>query len=195
MRIRESDLPDENEWTTFFDPMKILRKMGLDKHVGDVADFGCGYGTFTIPAAQIVSGKVYAIDIDTEMVNIVKQKAYRNSLKNIETFSRDIQGEGSGLKDESVDYVFLFNVLHAQYPEGLLKEAHRVLRKTGCVAILNWRVDPTTPCGPPVNMRPSLEQSVKWCVKAGFDPSSTKTFNFKPYHYGLVMRKLSSRIQ
>ena len=40
-----------------------------------MADFGCGYGTFTIPAARIISGKIYAFDIEPEMIKAVEQKA------------------------------------------------------------------------------------------------------------------------
>jgi hypothetical protein len=48
MKIRESGMPQEEEWTNFFTPAKILKMLGLDGSIVDVADFGCGYGTFTI---------------------------------------------------------------------------------------------------------------------------------------------------
>lgn len=186
MEIRESGMPDQFMWSRFFDPVDILKTIGLSK---DVADFGCGHGTFTITAARIVSGRVYAIDIDPEMTTAVKDKMLNNPVNNVETIQRDILDEGSGLADESVDYVLLFNVPHTQYPVKLLKEAYRVLRKNGCVAIINWNLDPKAPRGPPMEMRPSLEQCVEWCVKLGFDPISKKVYAFKPYHYGLVMKK------
>jgi len=182
-------MPDEFTWSRFFDPVGILKTVGLSNEIKDVADFGCGYGTFTIPAARIVSGKVYAIDIDPEMIKAVKDKLLKNAVNNVETIQRDILDEGSGLADESVDYVLLFNMLHAGCPVKLLMEAYRVLRKNGRVAIINWNLDPTTPRGPPMEMRPSLEQCVEWCVKVGFDPNSKRVYDFKPYHYGLVMKK------
>ncbi len=64
LKIRESDMPKEEEWNKFFDPEVMLRLIGLNSTVEDVADFGCGYGTFTIPAAKIISGKIYAFDIE-----------------------------------------------------------------------------------------------------------------------------------
>ncbi len=54
MKIRESDMPKEEEWSKFFNPAAILKVLGLNSNVKDVADFGCGYGTFTIPTAQII---------------------------------------------------------------------------------------------------------------------------------------------
>jgi ubiquinone/menaquinone biosynthesis C-methylase UbiE len=187
MWIRESDMSEEPEWSTFFDTVQLLKTLGLSNKVKDIADFGCGYGTFTIPAAKIVSGTVYAIDIDNEMIKIIQQKIRDKEINNVIVKQGDIFD--SGLKGESVDYVFLFNILHTEHPLSLLKEAFRVLRKNGSVAIINWNIDPETPRGPPMEMRPSLKQCVEWCVKTGFNLRSKRVYDLKPYHYGLVMRK------
>ena len=180
-------MPNECEWITYFDPKKILKSIGLNKYVRDVADFGCGYGTFTMPAAQIVSGIVYAIDIDPKMLKIVNDKLLKNAVSNVKTLKRDILREGSGLEDGSVDFVLLFNMLHTKYPLRLLREAHRILRNNGCVAIINWSLDQAM--GLPLEMKPSLEASISWCVKSGFNLNSKKVYDFKPYHYSLVMKK------
>ena len=125
MKIRESGMPKEEEWNKFFDPIDALKLLGLSSSVMDVADFGCGYGTFTIPAAQIISGKIYAFDIEPEMIEVVKKKAKTLNLGNVKTILRDFVTTGSGLKDESVDYVFLFNILHFEKPYLLLNESYR----------------------------------------------------------------------
>ncbi len=44
---------------------EVVHKVGL-RASGDVVDFGCGYGTFTVPAARITSGTIRALDIDAE---------------------------------------------------------------------------------------------------------------------------------
>ena len=195
MHIRESGMPEECEWSKFFDSIKILKAMGLNNKIKDVADFGCGYGTFTIPAAKLVSGKVYAIDIDPKMMTVVKDKIRNNAINNVKTVSRDLLNKGSGLGDESVDYVLLFNVLHTQYPRKLLNEAFRILRTNGYVAIINWNLNSTTSRGPPIKIRPTLEQCIEWCIKSGFGSSSVKIHDFKPYHYGLVIRKCKKRCE
>lgn len=74
MKTRESGMPEERLWATFFTPGEVLRKLGVPT-AGDVVDFGCGYGTFTIPAARITSGMVHALDIDPEMVAVTRAKA------------------------------------------------------------------------------------------------------------------------
>src|SRR3989338_6132080 len=162
MKVRESGMPNEEMWKGFFKPSKVLKIMSLDSNVKDVVDFGCGYGTFTIPAAKIVHGKVYAIDIEPEMTRITNEKAERNHLDNVETILRDFVGNGTGLGDSSVDYVMLFNILHAKQPERLIKEAYRILRPNGKLGIIHWNYDPTTPRGPPMEIRPKPEQCIEW---------------------------------
>ena len=56
MKTRESGMPDESMWDSFFDPPTVLAKLGLTDECRDVVDFGCGYGTFTIPAATDRAG-------------------------------------------------------------------------------------------------------------------------------------------
>ena len=53
MKIRESGMPEREMWENFFDPVKTLATLGISSQTGDVAEFGCGYGTFTIAAARI----------------------------------------------------------------------------------------------------------------------------------------------
>ena len=54
MQTRESGMPPEEMWSKFFDPITVLKNLGLAANCRDVLEFGCGYGTFTIPAAQMV---------------------------------------------------------------------------------------------------------------------------------------------
>jgi SAM-dependent methyltransferase len=187
LKIRESDMPKEEEWSKFFDPEVALRLMGLSSTVEDVADFGCGYGTFTIPAAKIISGKIYAFDIEPEMIETVKRKAKILNLGNVRAIVRDFMLEGSGLMDGSVDHVFLFNILHLEKPEALLHESYRILKLGGKVGIIHWNYDSTTPRGPPMAIRPRPEQCRCWAESVGF--VFEQEFDLKPYHYGLVLKK------
>ena len=187
MKIRDSGMPDEAMWDGFFEPYNILKILDLNDKTADVAEFGCGYGTFTIPAAKIISGKIYAIDIEPEMLQQTRQKARDNKLNNVETMLQDLLLEGSGLNDESVDYVMLFNILHAEEPEKLLKEAYRILIPNGKVGIIHWNYDSSTPRGTSLEIRPKPEKCIEWAKVAGF--SHPKRYDLKPYHYGIVLKK------
>ena len=74
MKIRDSGMPEESYWESFFDTQFILSQLQLDNTIVDAVEFGSGYGTFTIPAAKIIKGNLYALDIETELINSLKQK-------------------------------------------------------------------------------------------------------------------------
>jgi len=188
-KIRESSMPSEQVWCSLFDIEEALNRTLINSEVIDAADFACGYGTFTIPAAQRIQGTMYAIDIDPEMIRIVNEKLQKLKLTNVKTIIRDLLTDGSGLDDDSVDYVMLFNILHLEDPLTLLREVFRILRRGGRVGIIHWLRDPSTPRGPPLEMRPTVEQCVNWCLQAGFSAGSNTSVNLKPYHFGLLMRK------
>ena len=187
MKVRDSGMPNEEMWDKFFKPKRILKTLGIDSTIRDIVDFGCGYGTFTLPVAQVVKGKVYALDIEPEMIEETKRKAEEEKLGNVEVILRDFISKGSGLENESVDYVMLFNILHTDKPERLLREAYRILRDGGKLGIIHWNYDSTTPRGPPMEIRPKPEQCIKWARNSGFNHPIE--YDLKPYHYGIVLTK------
>ena len=187
MKIRESGMPDKEVWEKFFSPTKILATLGLNSQTGDAAEFGCGYGTFTIPAAKVIKGEIYALDLEPDMVRITNEEAKKNGLTNVKAVLRDFIAAGSGLPGSSMDYVMLFNILHLKKPMVLINEAKRILREGGKLGIIHWDYDPTTPRGPSMDIRPKPDDCIKWAQQAGFvDP---KRFDLKPYHYGIVLIK------
>lgn len=120
---------------------QLLKDVGI-KAGQVVLDFGCGSGTYTVPAARIVGdkGKVYALDKDSEVLNKLMQRAKSAGLNNIGRM--DAQGELEiGLADGSVDVVLLFDVFHSYYfprPEDrrkLLDEVHRICKADALVLV------------------------------------------------------------
>jgi len=184
-------MPERAIWDGFFSPEKTLATLGLNSKVRDVAEFGCGYGTFTIPTAKIIKGKVYALDIESDMIRLTDEEAKKHGLNNVKTIQRDFMTEGSGLPDESVDYVMLFNILHLEKPLLLLGEANRILKKSGKLGIIHWNYDPKTPRGPSMDIRPKPEQCIKWAEASGF--YYPVQFDLKPHHYGIVLKKGASK--
>lgn len=182
-------MPPDEMWQSFFDPKAVLAKLGLDTDCSEVLEFGCGYGTFTIPAAQLIRGKVYALDIEPEMLTITGAKAKVAGVANIELMQRDFAIDGSGLADRTVDYVMLFNILHAEERMTLLREAWRVLRPNGKLAIIHWNFDTSTPRGPSMSIRPKPSQCRSWAEEAGFTAITSTDIDLPPYHYGLVLKR------
>ena len=192
MKTRESGMPDESMWTGFFKPVAVLSSLQLTPDCGEVVEFGCGYGTFTIPAARIVSGTVYAVDIEPEMIQATEAAARTAGLTNVETRMRDFAAHGTGLPDAGVGYAMVFNILHAECPEVSLNEAHRVLKNGGKLGVTHWNYDPTTPRGPSMDIRPRPDQCRAWAEQAGFELLPPGLVDLPPYHYGMVFRKTSA---
>jgi ubiquinone/menaquinone biosynthesis C-methylase UbiE len=189
MKTRESGMPSEEVWDGFFKPEETLKKLGLATDCTGVVDFGCGYSTFTIPAAHIVRSIVYALDIEAEMVEATKAKAEATNLTNVIVRLRDFIAEGSGLLDGCVEYAMLFNILHAEETSVLLREAWRVLVPGGRLGIMHWNYDPNTPRGPNMSIRPRPEQCRDWAEQVGFQLLPPGLIDLPPYHYGFVFER------
>ena len=79
-----------------------------------VADFGCGGGYFSIPAARLVGegGKVFAVDVQKQAVDHVRSRANLDHLLNVETVWADLETpKGSRLHDAAADLVIIANIL------------------------------------------------------------------------------------
>lgn len=187
MKTRDSGMPDEMMWERFFDTPAILRRLELAPEARGVVEFGCGYGTFTIPAARLVRGMVYGFDIEPAMVELVRVKAQQAGLTNIVCEVRDFVEQGTGLVDAVADYAMLFNILHAEQPDVLLREAWRVLRPGGRLGIIHWNYDPATPRGPSMAIRPRPEQCHAWAEAIGFRLLAPGIMSLPPYHYGMAL--------
>ena len=189
MKIRDSGMPEEGMWNNFFNPDFILQSFGLDRGLRDIAEFGSGYGTFTLSAARLVTGRIFAMDIDHEMADLVRNKCRSAGIDNVRVAVRDFVAEGSGLPENSVDAALLFNILHHEDPDALMNEAYRIIAGGGSLAVIHWVSDSFTPRGPSLDIRPRPEQCIEWGVKAGFSLDIKGRFRFPPYHYGLLFRK------
>jgi ribosomal protein L11 methylase PrmA len=103
MKIREGGMPAEELWDSFFDPETILMELGLNGECNNVVDLGCGYGTFTLVAARIARGVVYAFDIDETMIAECKRKVSEAGVGKVMCEQRDFISNGTGLPDQSAD--------------------------------------------------------------------------------------------
>lgn len=187
MKTRESGMPEAGAWEGFFEPKRVLKELGLQREAKRVVDFGSGYGTFSLPAAEMIEGEVVGLDIESGLIELCQGKASEAGVGNAWFECRDFVAEGSGLEDSSVDYVMLFNILHAEQPEILLDEAQRILVPGGTLAVMHWNHDAMTPRGPSMAIRPRPEDCRKWVKACGFVTLSP-IIPLPPWHYGYTAK-------
>jgi len=154
-------------------PEISLESIGLQSGM-TFMDVGCGYGFFTIPAAQIVgeTGKVYAVDIDVSSIDRLKREAAEKGLKNIR--AEVGAAEETVFCDGCADIVFYSTVLHDfRDPAKVLCNAKLMLKPSGKLVNLDWKKKPTA-FGPPLQIRFSEEQASNLINQAGFTIESLK---------------------
>ena len=172
------------------DAMKILNNIGLNE--GDrFLDAGCGDGYFSIAAAEVVGarGRVYAFDMDRDAIGRLEKEIAEKRLANIEAKVVDVSLM-LPLADESVDVVFISNVLHGLVANGeseiALKEVSRVTRRHGKLVVVEFKKN-ETPMGPPLSIRLSPEEVEMLTKSYGFSKIAVKEAG--PYHYSIILRK------
>ncbi len=182
--IKSLEEPEREAWQK---PDEVVEKLEL-KPGEVVADLGAGSGYFTVRLARAVgpSGKVYAIDIDPEMLAYVAGRAKKERLENIQTLLA--VPHDPKLAAASVDVVFICNTLHhisqrdKYYP--LLWQA---IKPGGRLVNIDFEKRPLPISGPPLNMRIAKEAVVEEVKPAGF--RLMKDFDFLKYQYFLVFER------
>jgi len=114
----------------FNPPVNILKGVGI-KPGYYVLDFGCGPGSYSISASRIIGddGKIYALDINPLVIDLIKKISLKKGLSNIETILSDCK---TNLSDNSIDAIILFDVFHELDDKvKVLKELYRVLKPDG----------------------------------------------------------------
>jgi SAM-dependent methyltransferase len=145
---------DDPERPRFLPPDAVLNALPLSPGIV-IADVGAGTGYFSFPLAKAIGtgGRLFAVDIQDEMLSLLRQKLNRaDAPDNIVL----VHGEAKAttLVDHSCDLVFLANVWH-EIPDhaAALQETRRILKANGTLAILDWRPDTEHPPGPPLEHR------------------------------------------
>ncbi|MDE2927858.1 MAG: class I SAM-dependent methyltransferase [Acidobacteriota bacterium] len=127
-------------------PEALLNALG-DLRGMTVADIGAGSGYFSFRLAGRVGagGRVLAVDIQDEMLQIIRRRAAQRKIENVEPIRGTIQDPG--LSPESVDLALLVDVYHEfSHPWEMVQGIHRALKPGGRLVLVEYRAeDPTVP--------------------------------------------------
>lgn len=112
-----------------------------------VCDLGCGNGFYTLQLADRVGaeGRVYAVDIQQEMLHLLDERGKEAGHKNIETvLGSPIDPD---LPEGKLDTILLVDVYHEMsHPEPMLQAMRKALKPTGRLVLVEFRLeDPEVP--------------------------------------------------
>lgn len=152
-----------------------------------VGDLGTGTGHYARAAAAIVgsSGKVYAIDVQEDILKHLKLNTHEQHQRTIETVWGDFEKPGgSHLRDASLDAIILANTFfQIENRFGLLSEIKRVLKPGGKLLVIDW-ASSYGGMGPvPEKVVPEYEAEA-FFINGDFHKE--ESFQAGPHHYGIV---------
>lgn len=175
----------------FAHPHKNTALFGLESGM-KVADFGAGSGAYVVPMAEAVgeSGRVYAIDVQKDLLKRIANEAIHKQLNTIDIIWADLEvPRASKLAQGSIDLVLMSNILfQVHHKSFLLKEAHRIVKKNGRAIIIDWS-DSFGGMGPVKDDVVKKDAAITLAQKAGFELVSE--FEAGAHHYGLVLAPVS----
>jgi ubiquinone/menaquinone biosynthesis C-methylase UbiE len=173
----------------FADPENNIKQFAI-KDGSVVADLGTGSGFYTLAAAKAVgsAGKIYAVDIDSDMLARIKDEADDMDLKNVEIIKGDLEKVGgTKLADGSVDAAIVSNILfQISNKDGLIKEVGRILKKGGRALVVDWK-DSFGGLGPQNKAIVPLVTARDFFEIHGFEVE--REIRAGEHHYGIIFRK------
>lgn len=125
----------------FSDPASIVAQIGLRE--GDhVADLGAGTGHYSAAAGIAVgsSGQVFAVEVQKDLLPRLEHDVKERGAHNVTPVWGDIEKvNGTRIREDSVDFVFVCNVLfQVEDRAGLMGEVRRILKPAGQVLVVDW---------------------------------------------------------
>lgn len=171
--------------TLFLDPQKILDKIELRRDM-IICDFGCGAGGWVIPLARVIKkGKIYAVDIQEEMLSALESQANVERIFNIETILCDLEKIQLKLEDNTVDLVLMTNLLfQLDDKKQVFQEGERILKNGGKVLVVDWKKKSSLG---PREGRITPAEIKKLAKEVGLELD--KEFEAGDYHFGLLFTK------
>jgi SAM-dependent methyltransferase len=194
-RFQNTRQPDWGWWGELWsEPKQVLGKLVIETNQL-LADIGSGNGYFTLPIAELVDpAPVYAVDIDTDLLNELSENAAEAGLSNIACLEGDAR-ELTQILPERVDIVLIANTFHGvEEPTVFAEQAYQSLTSDGQLIIVNWHDRPKEetpivgePRGPPQELRLAPEETQECLSSVPF--INTSVVELPPHHYALVCER------
>lgn len=164
-------------------PDEVVAAMGLEPG-NRVADIGAGSGYFTRRLGRAVgeTGVVYAVDIESNMLQHIAERATEDQQTNIVPVLA--RPDNPMLAPGSVDVIFICDTIHhIENRPSYYQVLKRDLAPGGRLVIVDFKKE-DLPVGPPVEMKIDKQDMIAEVTAAGF--RLTEQPDFLPYQYFLI---------
>lgn len=167
-----------DEWVTTLEGPQRVATQKIDEVIAKlslkpgmiVADIGAGSGLFARPLAKAVgaAGKVYAVDVQQDLLDFINKRSQEEKIGNIQTVLGEF--DDPKIPTRNVDLAFINDVLHhIQNRAVYLKSLGTYVKPGGRIAIIEMdKNDPNTPHRTQPELLVSREEIVQWMSAAGF---------------------------
>ena len=176
----------------FAHPPRNVTALGIEPGTL-VADFGAGSGAYVLEIAARLegSGHIYAIDVQRDLLTRIKNEAHKRGFKNVDIIWCDLEmPNASRIADRHLDLVLISNLLfQVDEKEAVLREAWRVLKVSGRLAVIDWSESPPAGgrrIGPNKKDVVKKEKTIELAQECGFE--LIREFDAGAHHYGLLCR-------
>ena len=170
----------------FTDPLKNLKTLGL-REDNVVADLGAGTGHYSVILGSFVpKGKVYAVEVQKDYLETIKNKVKEAHLGNVEIIWGNIEKiGGTKIADAKVDVVVASNILfQVENKENFLLEIKRILKPQGRVFLIDWS-DPSV-----IGLHNMISKGKAKEIFEQNDFAIEQEIDAGSHHYGMIFRKL-----
>jgi SAM-dependent methyltransferase len=177
---RMFDDPARDAWQK---PHEVIQALRLPADAA-VADIGAGTGYFTVRIAHMTpAGRVYAVDIEPDMIKYLSERARKANLPNV----TPLLGKADDpMLPAPVDLALVVDTYHhIEAREDYFRRLKNHLKPAGQVAIIDFTA--ASPIGPPVNERLAAADVRKEMTRAGY--ALAAEYDFLPNQYFLVFRQ------
>jgi ubiquinone/menaquinone biosynthesis C-methylase UbiE len=174
----------------FSDPNAIIAQLHIQPG-SSVADLGAGVGSFSFPLAKSVgpNGKVYACDVQSDMLTRIENEARAQGITNIQTVHSNVEThQGTKLRDQSVDWVIAANVLfQVEDRPAFLAEIARILKSGGNALIVDW-TESFGNLGPHAKDVVSQSEATQLATAVGLQ-AAPAALRAGDHHYAIILKK------
>ena len=177
------DDPERDQWQK---PHEVITALKLPPDAA-VADIGAGTGYFAARLAHMLPrGRVYAVDLEPDMVKYLNERAQKENLANLTAVAA---ARDDARIPAPVDLVILVDVYHhVDKRTEYFRKLKASLKPGGRIAVIDFRMD--APNGPPKNSRIAEDRVASEMKEAGYILDAEHAF--LPNQYFLIFKPAAS---